>query len=59
MEYIIKADKKNKEIQDVYSTCVKTIISEVSENFAEIVCKNLIPPLIQGIKQHKNSSSTL
>lgn len=40
VDYIINGKK---EIQDVYATCVKTIINEVSDDFAETVCKNIIP----------------
>ena len=41
IENIINPKKDDIKNIDIYATCLKTLISEISESFADIVCKTL------------------
>lgn len=38
---LVKPQKEDTKNYDIYSTCLKTLIAEVTENLAELLCKTL------------------
>eukprot|EP01022_Parablepharisma_sp_SALTPOND_P017577 TRINITY_DN282_c0_g2_i1.p1 TRINITY_DN282_c0_g2~~TRINITY_DN282_c0_g2_i1.p1 ORF type:complete len:1310 (+),score=174.23 TRINITY_DN282_c0_g2_i1:9683-13612(+) len=40
--------KGAEEFRDIYSTCLKTLISEADESFGKTMCSALLEPLIEG-----------
>jgi len=40
--------KGTEDFRDIYSTCLKTLISDAGETFGKTLCSCLLPPLCKG-----------